>query len=37
MDIKNIAVIDSNSMNMFIRYNQLVKYNSEVNWNSETI
>jgi len=33
----NAAVIDFNSIDMFLEYNWLVKYNLEVNWNKETI
>ncbi len=33
----NIAVMDLNDMNIFLKYNWLVKYNPEVNWNLEII
>jgi len=33
----NIAVMNLNSMNIFLKYDWLVKHNLEVNWNLETI
>ena len=33
----NIAVIDLNSMNMFLEYDWLVKHNPEINWDKGTI
>ena len=33
----NTAVIDLNSIYMFLGYNWLVKYNLKVNWDKETI
>jgi len=32
-----MAVMDLNSMDMFLGYNWLVKHNPEVNWNTGTI
>ena len=33
----NVVVINLNSINIFLKYNQLVKHNLEVNWNKEII
>ena len=37
MERINVAVMDLNSIDMFLEYDQLAKHNSEVNWNKITI